>query len=113
MSVHAFLRLNQAFWGSLSKAAGIIDVSDDTILRRAVEFDGDVDEIEQHPCPEGKIRFKKLKLGKGTRQECRYYLPDLSKWLNKTNLLRLVDLRSIPVPDTYIDSGALLVVIHC
>ena len=28
------------------------------------------------------VRYKKLKLGKNTRQERRYYLPDLTQWLN-------------------------------
>ncbi len=69
-------------WASLSRAAAIIDVSPDTILRRAVEYRGKPEEIHQHPCPEGKIRCKKLKLGENTRQEKRYYVPDLSKWLN-------------------------------
>jgi hypothetical protein len=68
-------------WGSLSKAAAVVDVSDDTILRRAVEFTEDPDEIEDHPCPARKVRFKRLDLGEGTRQERRYYLPDVRKWL--------------------------------
>lgn len=66
----------------LSGAAEFIDMSTDTILRRAVEFHGDPDEIHLQPCPEGMIRYKKLKLGKNTRQERRYYLPDLKLWLN-------------------------------
>jgi len=47
-----------------------------------VYFNKPVAEIEVFPCPEGKVRFKKLKLGKGTRQERRYYIPDLRLWLN-------------------------------
>ncbi len=69
-------------WVSLSKAAEFIDTSKPTILRRAVYFDKTVDEIDSHPCPEGKVRYKKLKLGKNRRQERRYYIPDLRLWLN-------------------------------
>jgi hypothetical protein len=69
-------------WVSLDKAAEFVDVSKPTILRRAVYFNKPVAEIEVCPCPEGKVRFKKLKLGKGTRQERRYYIPDLRLWLN-------------------------------
>lgn len=69
-------------WAGLSGAAELIDVSVDTILRRAIEYPGDPTEIHLHPCPEGKVRFKKLKLGKNTRQERRYYTPDLFSWLN-------------------------------
>ena len=53
-----------------------------TILRRAVHFQKHVNEIDQHPCPEGMVRYKKLKLGKNTRQERRYSIPDLRHWLN-------------------------------
>ena len=69
-------------WVSLDKAAEFVDVSKPTILRRAVYFNKPVVEIEEFPCPEGKVRFKKLKLGKSTRQERRYYIPDLRLWLN-------------------------------
>ncbi len=69
-------------WVSLAKAAEFVDVSKPTILRRAVYFDSPIDEIELHKCPEGKVRFRKLMLGKGTRQERRYYVPDLRLWLN-------------------------------
>lgn len=64
--------LNESFWGGLNKVVGIIDVSEDTILRRAAEFKGDVNDIQNQPCPEGKVRFKMLRLGKATRQERRY-----------------------------------------
>jgi hypothetical protein len=69
-------------WVSLEKAAEFVDVSKPTILRRAVYCHHPVAEIEAHSCPEGKVRIKKLKLGKGTRQERRYYIPDLRLWLN-------------------------------
>ncbi len=69
-------------WVSLSRAAEFVDVSKPTILRRAVYFNQPVAEIDAHACPEGKVRFKKLKLGKGTRQERRYYIPDLRLGLN-------------------------------
>lgn len=68
-------------WARLSCAAAIIDVSDDTILRRAVLFVGKPSEIHLHPCPAGRIRFLNLKLGEKTRQERRYYVPDLMQWL--------------------------------
>lgn len=54
---------DKTVWASLSGAAAIIDVSTDTILRRAVEFVGNPVEIHLHSCPPGKIRFMKLKLG--------------------------------------------------
>jgi hypothetical protein len=72
----------KTLWASLSGAAEFIDLSPDTILRRAVEYRGNPDEIHLHPCPEGKVRRMKLKLGDDTRQEGRYYLPDLTRWLN-------------------------------
>lgn len=72
----------KTLWASLSGAAQLVDLSTDTILRRAVEFSGNPHEIHLHPCPEGMVRFKKLKLGKDTRQERRYYTPDLLLWLN-------------------------------
>lgn len=72
----------KTLWASLSGAAQLVDVSIDTILRRAVEFVGNTEEIHLHPCPEGMVRFKKLKLGKDTRQDRRYYTPDLVRWLN-------------------------------
>jgi hypothetical protein len=74
--------MNENLWVSLSKAAEFVDVSKPTILRRAVYFDKHVDEIVNHQCPDGMVRYKKLKLGKKTRQERRYYIPDLRLWLN-------------------------------
>ena len=71
----------RTLWASLSGAAEFIDLSPDSILRRAVEFTGDPDNIHLHLCPEGKVRYKKLKLGKDTRQERRYYVPDLTRLL--------------------------------
>ena len=49
-------KYEENIWGSLSKAAAVVDVSDDTILRRAVEFTENPDEIEDHPCPARKVR---------------------------------------------------------
>ena len=69
-------------WVSLSGAANIIDVGVDTILWRAVDYVGDPDEIHLHRCPTGKVRRMKLKLGEGTRQDHRYYAPDVLAWLN-------------------------------
>jgi hypothetical protein len=72
----------QTLWASLSGAAELIDVGVDTILRRSVDYLGEPDEIHIHPCPKGKVRRMKLKLGEGTRQAHRYYTPDLLTWLN-------------------------------
>ncbi len=60
-------------WLSLSSAAAHLDVSTDTVLRRAIPWSDDV-------VP-GKIRWKFLKLGEDTRQERRYYAPDLDALL--------------------------------
>ncbi len=60
-------------WLSLSSAAEFLDVSTDTVLRRAVEW-------TDSPIP-GKLRYKCLKLGEGTRMERRYYRPDLETLL--------------------------------
>jgi len=68
-------------WASLSGAAEFIDVSTDTISRRAVEFLGDPKQIHLQACPDGKVRYKNLKLGEDTRRERRYYLSDLELWL--------------------------------
>jgi hypothetical protein len=68
--------------GKFGWAAELIDVSKDTILRRAVEYTGKPDEIQLQPCPDGKVRSKKLRLGKDTRQDRRYYVPDLLFWRN-------------------------------
>lgn len=56
-------------WFSLSSAADYMDVSTDTIGRRAVCW-------QCAPEP-GKIRYKLLKLGDGTRMERRYFGEDL------------------------------------
>jgi len=61
-------------WLSLAKAAEYLDVSKDTILRRAVQW-------TEEPVP-GKVRTKFLALGDDTRQDRRYYAPDLEKWLS-------------------------------
>ena len=71
----------KTLWASLSDAAEFIDVSSDTILRRGVEFKGNPSEIHLSTCQDGKIRHMKLKLGVNTRQERRYYVPDLMHWL--------------------------------
>ena len=61
-------------WLSLAKAAEYLDVSKDTVLRRAVEW-------TDEPVP-GKVRTKYLVLGADTRQDRRYYVPDLERWLS-------------------------------
>jgi hypothetical protein len=60
-------------WLSVSSAAEFLDVSTDTILRRVIEW-------TDSPVP-GKVRYKCLKLGEGTRMERRYYRPDLETLL--------------------------------
>jgi hypothetical protein len=60
-------------WNSASGAAEFLDVSADTIHRRAIPW-------RDSPVP-GKVRFKLLKLGNGTRMERRYYRPDLEALL--------------------------------
>jgi len=60
-------------WLSRKQAAAKISVSVDTVERRAVAW-----------TPEpvtGKIRFKLLKLGDDTRQERRYFEPDVEALL--------------------------------
>ena len=63
-------------WLALSGAAEYIDVSTDTISRRAVEWPKD------NLLVPGKVRYKHLKFGDATRQERRYYVPDLVAMLN-------------------------------
>jgi hypothetical protein len=62
-------------WFSASGAANFLDVSTDTILRRAIPWPKDNNPIL------GKIRYKRLKLGENTRQERRYFRPDLESLL--------------------------------
>ena len=64
---------NDSKWLSLSGAAVYLDVSTDTIGRRAVVWTDD-------PQP-GKVRFKYLKLGEDTRMERRYYAEDLERMM--------------------------------
>ena len=71
----------QQSWVSLSDAAKLINVSVNTILRRAVDYKEDPDEIHLHPCPERKVRRKQPEPGEGTRQDYDYYTPDLLMWL--------------------------------
>ena len=65
-------------WVSLSGAANCLDVSTETIGRRAVEWP------KHNQSVPSKIRYKFLKLGEGTRQERRYYVPDLEALLRRT-----------------------------
>jgi hypothetical protein len=60
-------------WLCCSHASAMIDVSDDTIQRRAVPWDDKVGSRE------GKIRYKHLDLNPGSRKkkERRYYAPDV------------------------------------
>lgn len=73
----------KTMWASLGGAAAYIDVSPDTILRRAVpwpEKRGMPHYDPGDPVP-GKVRWKFLKLGEHTRQDRKYYVPDLEQWL--------------------------------
>lgn len=60
-------------WLSLSSAVDCIDVSTDTIGRRAIRW--------QAEAQAGRIRFKLLKLGEDTRLERRYFAEDLEALL--------------------------------
>jgi hypothetical protein len=67
-------RMNSnGMWLSLSGAAEYLDVSNDTLGRRATEW--------QNEPVIGKVRWKYLKLGDNTRMERRYYAPDLDALL--------------------------------
>ena len=60
-------------WLSRKDAADKISVSVDTIERRALPW--------QEHSVRGKIRFKLLRLAEDTRQERRYYEPDVEALL--------------------------------
>lgn len=64
---------SNGMWLSLSGAAEYLDVSTDTLGRRATEW--------QNEPVVGKVRWKYLKLGDNTRMERRYYAPDLDALL--------------------------------
>lgn len=61
-------------WLSRREAARKISVSVDTIERRSVLW-------QDEPVP-GKLRYKRLCLGEDTRQERRYFEPDIEALLN-------------------------------
>lgn len=61
------------YWLSRREAARKISVSVDTIERRSVPW-------QEEPVP-GKLRCKLLKLGEDTRQERRYFEPDVEALL--------------------------------
>jgi hypothetical protein len=60
-------------WLSRKGAAEKLDVSVDTIERRAIPW-------QENPAP-GKLRYKYLKLGDQTRQDRRYFEEDLEALL--------------------------------
>jgi hypothetical protein len=60
-------------WLSRREAARKISVSVDTIEHRSVPW-------QEEPVP-GKLRYKLLKLGEDTRQERRYFEPDIEALL--------------------------------
>jgi hypothetical protein len=67
--------LEQTKWTSLSGAAAYLDVSTDTIGRRAIPF------VDGMPRVPGMVRYKLLKLGENTRKERRYSVDDLDALL--------------------------------
>lgn len=66
--------MDMNYWLSRKEAARKVSVSVDTIERRSVPW-------KKEPVP-GKLRYKLLKLGDNTRQERRYFEPDLEALLN-------------------------------
>jgi len=60
-------------WLSRKEAARKVSLSVDTIERRSVSW-------QDEPVP-GKLRYKLLKLGEDTRQERRYFEPDVEALL--------------------------------
>ena len=60
-------------WLSLSNAADYINVSTDTVGRRAIRW--------QSEAQAGRIRYKLLKLGEDTRLQRRYFVEDLEALL--------------------------------
>ena len=60
-------------WLSRREAARKVSLSVDTIERRSVPW-------QDEPVP-GKLRYKLLKLGEDTRQERRYFEPDVEALL--------------------------------
>lgn len=60
-------------WFSLGTAAKYLDVSEDTVNRRGIPW-------QDRPVP-GKLRWKHLKLGEGTRMGRRYFRDDLDALL--------------------------------
>jgi hypothetical protein len=65
--------IDLTIWLRASNAAEFIDVSTDTICRRALAW--------RDTAVPGKIRYKLLKLGPDTRMERRYFRPDLELML--------------------------------
>ena len=68
-----FMNVLSRNWLSRKGAAEKLDVSVDTIERRAIPWQDD-------PVP-GRLRYKHLKLGEETRQERRYCEEDLEALL--------------------------------
>jgi hypothetical protein len=68
-----FMNVLSRNWLSRKGAAEKLDVSVDTIDRRAIPW-------QEDPVP-GKLRYKYLKLGEETRQERRYCEEDLEALL--------------------------------
>lgn len=74
---HCMIELSEnCQWFSLSSAAKYLDVSEDTVNRRGIPW-------QDKPVP-GKLRWKLLKLGEGTRMERRYFRDDLDGLLVTT-----------------------------
>jgi|GEM_PF-1133227 len=66
-------RIHVQLWLSVKEAAHKLDVSTDTIERRAIPW-----QPESQPY---KVRYKNLVLDKGGNPTRRYYEPDLEKWM--------------------------------
>ena len=69
MNVNERIETVMNIWLSRRHAAQKLSVSVDTIERRSIQW-------QAEPVP-GKLRYKLLKLGADTRQERRYFEPDL------------------------------------
>ncbi len=69
-------------WVSCQHAAAMIDLSVDTIQRRAIPDDDKVGYVD------GKIRFKELGLNPGKVGDRRYYAPDVLLLLKTPGCVR-------------------------
>lgn len=80
-------------WLSAQHAAAAIDVSTDSIERRAVPWDPD---LPNNGYNEGKVRYKELGLNVGKKGDRRYYAPDVFELLKTPVCVRRSACRSHP-----------------